>query len=70
MHKVIGSKVNKEIHSEGGNKENRINEARVNLVPEFLLIAKVCFNPELPSGQSTAWSKVQSIHHSFIYSFN
>lgn len=33
---IIGLKINEEIHSEGRNKENRINEVMVNSVPEVL----------------------------------
>lgn len=41
MHNIIGSKVNKEIHNEGENKESRVNEAKVNLVPEIPTFIKI-----------------------------
>ena len=41
MCNIIGSKVNKEIQNEGGNKESRVNEAKVNLLPEIPTFAKI-----------------------------
>lgn len=65
---VIGSEVNKEIHNEGENKK-RINEAKVNLIPE---IPTFCKNSVADSTLSFLVARARSgsrFRVSVIYSF-
>lgn len=64
MHNTVGSKVNKEIHNEGGNKENRRNETRSSwLLLRFGSILSVLVVRAMPCLRFTV-----SIIHSFILS--